>query len=94
MIKYRPHRSGLEESLKEARTFDNFEQMKEFIMNDWNNSGFGNLFDMNDIVIGDILGDDDRIGWKNVRHVCVKRIGDADYMQLYGTPQCIAWCGE
>ena len=94
MIKYRPHRSGLEESLKEARTFDNFEQMKEFIMNDWNNSGFGNLFNIDDIVIGDILGDDDRIGWKNVRHVCVKRIGDADYMKAYGTPQCIAWCGE
>ena len=94
MIKYRPHRGSLGEAMKEAREFETTEEMKKFIMNDWNNSGFGNLFDINDIVIGDVLGDDDRIGWKNVRHVCIKRIGDADYMKEYGSPQCIGWCGE
>ena len=94
MIKYRPHRGSLGEAMKEAREFETTEEMKKFIMNDWNNSGFGNLFDINDIVIGDVLGDDDRIGWKNVRHVCIKRIGDADYMKAYGSPQCIGWCGE
>ena len=94
MIKYRPHRGSLGEAMKEAREFETTEEMKKFIMNDLNNSGFGKLFDINDIVIGDVLGDDDRIGWKNVRHVCIKRIGDADYMKAYGSPQCIGWCGE
>ena len=31
-----------------------------------------------------------RIGWKNVRHVCVKRFGDEDFMKEYGCPQCLA----
>ena len=41
-------------------------------------------------MIGEILGNDDRIGWKNVRHVCVKRLGK----EIYEVPQGIGWIGE
>ena len=41
-----------------------------------------------DIVIGEIIGDDDRIGWKDCRHVCTKAFGSEEYP----IPQCIGWC--
>lgn len=100
MIKYRPHRGSLSDAMKEARVFGNIDEMKLFVWDSWNRwmdwcgvkeCGF---FDLEDIVIGEVLGDDNRIGWKNVRHVCIKRFGDKDYMEIYGSPQCIGWCGE
>lgn len=96
MIKYRPHRRSLEDAMKEAREFETYEDMKRHVLREhaiWNTDGV-TLFDLDDIVIGDVIGDDDRIGWKNVRHVCVKRYGSDDYMKLYGCPQCIGMCGE
>ena len=96
MIKYRPHLGSLEDSMKEAREFENYEDMKRHVLREhdvWNTDGVM-PFDLDDIVIGDVLGDDDRIGWKNVRYVCVKRYGSDDYMKLYGCPQCIGMCGE
>ena len=92
MIKYRPQRGGLDEAMAEAREFDTVEDMKRHILQEWavwNTDGI-TMFDMDDIVIGEILGDDDRIGWKNVRHICVNRIGG----NIYEYPQCIGWCGE
>lgn len=35
---------------------------------------------------------DGRIGWEDSKYVCVKRMGDEDYIQKYGTPQCIGMC--
>lgn len=95
MIKYRPHRGCLAEAVAEAREFPTVEEMKDYVYRSWM-LGWESapLFNREDIVIGEILGDDDRIGWKNVRHVCVKRMGSEDYMALYGSPQCIGWCGE
>ena len=96
MIKYRPHRGSLEDAMKEAREFETYEDMKQHVLREhtiWNTDGV-TLFDLDDIVIGDVLGDDGRIGWKNVRYVCVKRYGSDDYMKLYGCPQCIGMCGE
>lgn len=94
MIKYRPHRGSLADAMAEEREFETVEELKAHVWNSWNETGGIVWFNREDIVIGEILGDDDRIGWKNVRHVCVKRMGSEDYMALYGSPQCIGWCGE
>ena len=94
MIKYRPHRGGLAEAMAEAKEFDTIEEMKEHVWHTWNDWVVNRqceLFDIDDIVIGDIIGDDDRIGWKNVRHICVRRFGD---QMFFEHPQCIGWCGE
>ena len=91
MIKYRPHRGTLDKSMKEYREFDTVDDMKEFIADDWN-SKWGHLIDEEDIVIGESLGSDERIGWKSTRYVCTKRMGDEDYIELYGVPQCIGMC--
>ena len=49
---------------------------------------YGELFSRDDIIINEPIGDDDRIGWKNVRHICVKRYGN----EVYDIPQCIGMC--
>lgn len=90
MIKYRPHRGSLADAMAEAREFATIEEMKAHVWNCWNGKDGVVWFDIEDIVIGEILGDDSRIGWKNVRHVCIKRCGG----EVYATPQCIGWCGE
>lgn len=91
MIKYRPHRGGLDEAMSEAREFNTIDEMKQCICDQWNSWADGKeILTAEDIVIGEILGDDNRIGWKNVRHVCVKRMG----AEIYPTPQCIGWIGE
>jgi len=94
MIKYRPHKGKLAEAIAEAKEFETVDEMKEFLYKEWNEGQEKELFSKKDIVIGNAIGDDDRIGWKNVRCVCVKRLGDEDFMKEYGCPQCIAWCGE
>ena len=99
MIMYRPHRGSLADAMADAREFENEHEMKEYIWSVWNElpetfSAGDQAFSLDDIVIGEVLGDDERIGWKNVRHVCVRRMYDEDYMKLYGSPQCIGWCGE
>lgn len=94
MIKYRPHKGGLHESMAEAREFRSVDEMKDYIYDQWNGGLEKEFFSREDIVIGEPMGNDDRISWKNVRHICVKRFGNEDYMEKYGTPQCIAWCGE
>lgn len=93
MIKYRPNRGGLSEAIAEAREFNNEDEMKEYMVHQWNEWLIDQrepMFRKEDVVIGEALGDDDRIGWKNVRHVCVKRMGNA----VFAHPQCIGWCGE
>lgn len=80
--------------MKEAREFETYEDIKWHVIREHTIGGMITPFDLDDIVICDALGDDDRIGWKNVRYVCVKRYGSDDYMKLYGWPQCIGMCGE
>ena len=87
MIIYRPHRGSLREAMLEAREFENEELMKEHIVKHWNG-----LIYMEDIVIDDITIDDDRNGWKDTRYVCTRRMGNEDYIKLYGKPQCIGHC--
>ena len=93
VIRYRPHRGGLAEAMAEARVFNTEEDMKAYVFHQWNEWLIDQrepMFTVDDIVIGEVLGDDSRIGWKNVRHVCVKRMGS----HVFEHPQCIGWCGE
>ncbi|MBR3613616.1 MAG: hypothetical protein IKL55_00350 [Clostridia bacterium] len=94
MIIFRPHRGGLEASMQEAREFNNVEEMKAHIVKLWHEGWHGpELFTADDIVIDDKSEvNDERIGWEDSKHVCVKRMGDEDYMKKHGVPQCIGMC--
>lgn len=87
MIIYRPHRGNLTEAMKEAKEFYNEQEMKEYIVQEWNG-----CFSINDIVIVNENISDDRIGWEDTRYVCTKRFGNQDNIALYGYPQCIGMC--
>lgn len=93
VIKYRPHRGGLKESMALAKEFATLEDVKKQCVVEHTINGVP-AFTEDDVVFGEIQGDDDRIGWKNWRHVCVKRYGREDYMRKYGCAQCIGMIGE
>lgn len=95
MIIYRPHKGSLSDALAEAMEFQNEEEMKSYIYQDWNKLymelGFKPApFDIEDIVIEDESSDDTRCGWHDTRYVCVKRIGK----DIYDCPQCIGLCNR
>lgn len=97
MIIYRPHRGALADALAEAKEFETVEEMKAYIYEDWKNMcmeiGYKSApFEIYDIVIGEESADDRRCGWHDSRHVCVKRMGKENYIELYGCPQCIGTC--
>ncbi len=96
MIIFRPHRMGMNilEAMAEAKEFDSVEEMKEYIVKRFEGlASSKELFTANDIVIDENSAvNDDRIGWEDSMYVGVKRMGDEDYMQKYGTPQCIGMC--
>jgi hypothetical protein len=51
------------------------------------------LFTADDIVIDEeLVVNDKRCGWRDTMYVCVKRMGNKDYMKMYGAPQCIGMC--
>ena len=87
-IKYRPVRGLLEDSMKEVHEFDTLQEMKEYIYKQehegWDH---GELFSIDQIIIEDPDGDDNRIGWKNVRYVRTARYGE-------DKGGCIGFCGE
>ncbi|WP_297419735.1 hypothetical protein [Clostridium sp.] len=87
MIIYRPHRRDLADAMAEAKEFDTVEEMKEYIVKQWRNQ-----FDISDVVLGNETIDDDRIGWKDTKYVCIKRLGKEDYMKKYKSPQCVGMC--
>lgn len=67
MIIFRPHRSSLDETMKEAKEFDDVEKMKEYIVELWNRKWHGSqkLFTTDDIVINkESAVNDDRSGGK------------------------------
>lgn len=66
MIKYRPHRSTLDESMKGLKVFKTKEEMLEFVKTDWKqytDAPFTISIDEHD------YGEDDRIGWKHWHYV-------------------------
>ena len=75
--------------MSEAKEFDTIEEMKKYIVSiDIENWGQP-LFSVDDIVIDDKITNDERIGWKDTRYVCIKRMGNDNYIEKYGIPQCI-----
>ena len=93
MIIYRDHSGSLSDSLKTRIEFDTTEQMKAYLVEKYTSLHFGiSPFSIDDIVIGSDVFSDHRIGWNDVRHVCVNRFGDSDYISMYGAPQFIGWC--
>jgi len=96
MIIFRPHRMGMDigEAMEKAKEFNTVDEMKEYIVELWQGgSGSPTLFTIDDIVINkESAVNDTRIGWEDSMYVCVKRMGDEDYIEKYGTPQCIGMC--
>lgn len=95
MIIFRPHRGSLSEAMKEAKEFKNIDDMKEYIVKVWHECWGGEkfLFSTQDIVINDESEvNDERIGWEDSKYVCLKRMGNEDYIKKYGKAQCIGMC--
>lgn len=84
---YRPQRGGLEESVRDAIVFENAVKMKEYLVNHYKGIFGRKMFTADDIILyGDKEGyEDERIGWEDVRHVCIKRMGN----EVFEKPACI-----
>ena len=93
MVKYRPVRATLEESMVEMKIFNTVDKMKQYIVDSfWRPNNGDLLFNIDDIIIKEESYNDDRIGWTNCHYVCIKRCGKDDYMKMYNCPQCIGHC--
>ena len=86
MIKYRPHKGNLSDAMKEEKHFGTIEEMFSYIVEEWNKKL--DAFGINDLILGEDKGKDERIGWKETRYICTKRIGK----DVYSIPQCIGMC--
>ena len=96
-IIYRPHRGSLQEALEHKKEFESEEAMKEYIFREAKkfSEEIGRAkppFEVGDIVILEESMDDTRCGWHDTRYVCIKQFGEDDYMEKYGSPQCIGMC--
>lgn len=92
MIIYRPHRGGFEESMKLAREFESVEEMKAYIVHEHEDPLIGRAFCSGDIVIEDETINDIRNSWKDTRKVCVNWYFAENFVEEYGSPQCIGHC--
>lgn len=72
--------------METAKIFETVEEMKQ-----WFSEQHENAFSPNDVVIGEDIMIDDRIGWKT-QYVCTKRYHNEDFIKKYGCPQCIGMC--
>lgn len=97
MIIYRPHKGSLQEALKYKKEFQTEDEMKKYIFEEW--KAYGNEigasdppFSIDDIVILEEKTDDCRCGWHDTRRVCINRFGSENYIEKYGSPQCIGMC--
>lgn len=94
MIKYRPKMDNLKYSLRDEQLFESMDDMLQFVFDRWRRvvsfMGSNEPFRFDEILISEIQGDDPRIGYKNVRRVCVSRMAD----KAFTTPCCIGFCGE
>lgn len=88
IIKYRPHKGTLQEAMSKYKEFATLDEMYEHIVSNQNGSDTGMLFSKEDLSVGENLGSDDRIGWKETRYVCTSRFGN----KKYPVPICIGMC--
>lgn len=86
MIKHRPHRGMLSESMKDEMEFDTIDQMYDYLLEYWNY--WDKIFEREDLSVTKDFGRDERINWKELRYVCTKRFGKV----IYDVPQCIGYC--
>lgn len=98
MVIFRHHRGGLTESMATAVEFNNFDELKAYIV-EYYKKFYKELgcktepISLEDVVIEeDEKYDDKRIGWHDTMYVCIKRLGNEDYMEEYNSPQCIGMC--
>lgn len=88
MVKYRPHKGSLGEAMEQTTEFSSVEEMFIEIVKEWADWSGKTVFEIGDLSLGENLRKDERIDWKETRHVCTKRIGE----EIYPTPQCIGIC--
>ena len=72
MIKYRPHRGGLQESMAEMQEFETVDEMKQFIADEYNKYPAGGRITSDDVSWSEDHGLDPRIGWEHWRYVILK----------------------
>lgn len=87
MIKYRPHRGSLEDAMKDMQQFNDISDMLWYI-----ERATQGAVSVNDIVISQSYGEDERIGWKSWRYVCTVRYGDLKYDNGNHKPMAIGMC--
>ena len=83
MVKYRPIRGTLKESIAEEKIFSSVNEMLKYI-----ELQTGGTVSTEDLSISYTYCKDNRIPWKETRCVCTKRFGNT----TYETPQCIGMC--
>ena len=86
MIKFYKHSGG---SIYDAE-IHKFRSITDFLH--YLEEEFEPYFEAKDIVIGESVGPDPRIGLKSVRHVMTWRFGAEDYFLKYHVPQCFGFC--
>jgi hypothetical protein len=98
MVIFRHHKGSLAESMATAVEFNNYDELKAYIV-EYYKKFYKELgyetepISLEDVVIEeDEKHDDKRIGWHNTMYVCIKRLGNEDYMKEYNSPQCIGMC--
>jgi hypothetical protein len=71
MIKYRPHRGGLQESMAEMQEFGTVDEMKQHVADDVKTIPGGESVTADDVSWSEDYGEDPRIGWEHWRYVMV-----------------------
>lgn len=98
MIIFRPHKGGLEASMKAKREFKSLQQMLKYIIYDHNKTIPFFQISFTDLYISLYCPNgDDRIGWHDVFVVCFEsfdRINDkSGYLKYFGGEQYDHPCG-
>lgn len=96
-ILYRDHRGALDEAMKTIREYRTVDELKAGLAAAYNklhrDLGYrGDAFSAEDVSVSDDLGPDDRIAWPNTHYVCIRRMGDDDFVSRFGSPQAIGFC--
>lgn len=82
-----PHRGSFTDSFKNRKSFYSLDSLYNYLC-----SSYTGLLS-EDIVISNSFYYYSRIG-KEMRMVLIKRLGNEDYILLYGCPQCIGYLYE